>query len=63
LPLEKRICSLSADQQSVYTAPSACASCARNMPLRDHDLTCPSSPLVASDCPSLDQRSVVTAPL
>eukprot|EP00900_Chrysochromulina_parva_P023159 jgi/Chrpa1/5477/Chrysochromulina_OHIO_Genome00002923-RA len=33
------------------------------MPLRLHDLTCPSSPLVASDEPSLDQRSVVTAPL
>ena len=62
LPLEKRIWSDSADQQSVYTAPSAWARLARNMPLRLQDLTCPSSPLVASDEPSFDQRSVVTAP-
>eukprot|EP00964_Phaeocystis_antarctica_P014760 scaffold8150_cov72-Phaeocystis_antarctica.AAC.5 len=42
--------------------PLAWASCARNMPVRLHDLTSPSSPQVASDVPSLLQRSAVTAP-
>ena len=61
-PLEKSTWSDSGLQHSVYTVPSPWPRLARNMPTRDHDLTTPSSPHVASDVLSCDHRTHVTAP-
>ena len=61
-PLLKSTWSDSGLQHSVYTVPSPWPRLARNMPTRDHDLTTPSSPHVASDVLSCDHRTHVTAP-